>query len=92
MVRESVPYRTFKMDVGYHSMLKRNLCILNELAYKTGRASRNIKKKMARTKIIALTPLRRIMASSIFSPLTAQKDREGRTVEVFFPSDMLLLF
>ena len=56
-------------------MLKRNWPSLNDSLTRTGAASRKMKKKIDSTKMIALTPLRRITASSSFSPRTAHRGR-----------------
>jgi hypothetical protein len=66
--RASVPKRTLLIEVGYHSVLVRNWPVLNSLLTRIGAPSRKTKKKIAKTKRIALTPQMRMSSSMAFSP------------------------
>ena len=54
----STPYRLLTSEVGYHCSLKRNWLRLKCELPRIGKASLKTKKKMPRTKTIALMPHR----------------------------------
>ena len=68
MSSASVPKRTLLIEVGYQSVLPRNSPMLNSLCARIGAPSRKTKKKIAKTKKIALMPQMRMSSSMAFSP------------------------